>query len=116
MAAIIDRNWLDSLPYSVMVCDRRFRLLYMNEVAVEMTGKYGGRELLGTNILKCHPAKSQRRLRSILASGRPYVYTVTERGRTKLTYESVWKTNGRIAGLLEIQLLLPKRVHHRPRT
>jgi PAS domain-containing protein len=115
VAKVVPGEWWESLPYSVMVCDRRFRLLYMNEKGSELTSKDGGRALVGTNILRCHPPKAQRRLRKILASGRPFVYTVTEKGRTKMTYEAVWRRDGRIEGLVEIHMLLPQRMPHRVR-
>jgi PAS domain-containing protein len=93
-----------------MVCDRRFRLTYMNRRAERLTRKYGGRRLLGTDLLGCHPPEAQIRLKRILASGRSSV-RIQRKGRTAfLTWDSVWTRNGRIGGLVEVHMRLPNRV------
>ena len=108
-------EWLESLSCSVTVCDRRFRILYMNEMAAEVTAEDGGRTLIGKSLLNCHPPRAKKKLREVMASGRPNVYTVEKKGVKKMVNQSPWFRAGRVAGLVEISFVLPKVVPRRVR-
>lgn len=106
------REWLESLPCAVTVCDATFRILYLNDRAAEVNAKDGGRSLVGKNLLDCHPPDAQEKLRKVWASGRPNVYTIEKDGVRKVIYQSHWRRNGKAAGLVEISFELPANTPH----
>ncbi len=74
--------------------------------------KDGGRALLGTNLLDCHPEPSRTKLRQLLASGEVNAYTIEKGGVRKLIYQAPWHENGEYRGLVEISLVLPNSLPH----
>jgi PAS domain-containing protein len=109
-------GWFEELPCAITVCDRRYKILYMNDRAAEDTAEDGGRALIGTNLLDCHPPDARRKLMEVMASGRPNVYTIEKRGVKKMIYQSHWRRKGRIGGLVELAFVLPKVVPHHLRS
>lgn len=109
-------EWFEQLPCAVTVCDKKYTILYMNDKAAEVSSKEGGKTLLGKNLMDCHPPKAQKKLRKVMASGRPNMYTTEKRGAKKLVYQCHWKRGGRVGGLVELSFGLPNDVPHFVRT
>lgn len=105
-------DWLEELPCSVTVCDQDYRILYLNGRSAEVNASDGGKSLIGRNLLDCHPPEAQQRLKAVMASGRPNVYTVEKRGVRKIVYQAHWRQNGRVAGLVEVTFELPDQLPH----
>lgn len=105
-------EWLEQLPCSVTVCDRNYTILYLNARSAEVNAKDGGKRLVGKNLLECHPPDAQEKLRAVMASGRPNIYTIEKRGVRKMIYQAHWRWRGRSAGLIEITFELPETVPH----
>jgi transcriptional regulator with PAS, ATPase and Fis domain len=116
MARTDHLEWLDELPYSVTVCDREYVILYMNDESATMNKRDGGRALIGTNLMDCHSPASRKKLRRIMASGKPNIYTTEKKGVRKFVCQSQWKRRGRVGGLVEIVVRLPKEVPNFVRT
>ena len=93
-----------------MVCDRKYTVLYMNDKAAEDHADDGGRALVGTDLMDCHPPAAQAKLRKVLASGRPNVYTTQEMRTKKLVYQCQWKKGGRVGGVVQLVIELPREV------
>ena len=108
-------EWFEHLPCAMTVCDRNYKILYMNELAARAAAEDGGRALIGKNLLDCHPPEAQKRLKEVMASGLPNVYTV-EKGRVKkMVFQGQWKERERARGLVELVFELPERVPHHNR-
>jgi hypothetical protein len=109
-------EWFEQLPCSVMVCDKKYKILYLNDKAARDHADDGGRALVGTDLMDCHPPDAQVKLRKVLASGLPNVYTTEGRGKKKLVYQCQWKKGGRVGGLVQLVIELPKAIpnHSRP--
>jgi transcriptional regulator with PAS, ATPase and Fis domain len=116
MTSSIPVDWFERLSCSVTVCDRKYKILYMNERSAEVSSKDGGKTLIGKNLLDCHPPEAQEKLKNVMASGRPNVYTTEKRGTKKLAYQCHWKKDGRTAGLVEFSFELPNKVPNLVRT
>jgi len=98
-----------------MVCDRKYKIIYMNDKAAEDHADDGGRDLVGKDLMECHPPDAQVKLRKVLASGRPNVYT-TENGRKKkLIFQCQWKKGGRVGGVVQLVIELPRGIPHHAR-
>jgi hypothetical protein len=101
-------NWARELPAAVTVCDRHGIILEMNDKA---KSSFSG-DLVGRNVLDCHPEPARAKLAELLATGNSNVYTIEKNGRRKLIYQSPWYRDGQFAGLLEISLELPASLPH----
>jgi len=110
MASAESLEWFEWLPCSVTVCDRKYTILYMNEESAEVSSKDGGKGLIGKSLLDCHPPEARAKLRKVMASGRPNVYTVERGTKKKLVYQCHWKKRGKVAGLVEFSFELPREV------
>lgn len=105
-------SWLKEFPSTVTVCDKEGIILEMNDKAEEMFAKDGGRELIGKNLLDCHPEPSRTQLLEMLEKGTSNTYTITKNGRKKLIHQSPWYKEGAFAGLVEIHVELPNDLPH----
>ena len=105
-------EWFEQLPCAVTVCNKHFEILYMNDKAAESSSREGGKALVGKNLLDCHPPEAQEKLKRVIASGRPNVYTTEREGVKKLVYHGHWKKGGRTAGLVEFSFELPGDMPH----
>ena len=111
----IDSEWFENLPCGITVCDRNYEILYMNGKSAEVHEESGGKDLIGTNLLDCHPAEAQKKLREVMKSGRPNVYTIEKKGVKKMIYQCHWRLGRRVGGLVELTFVLPKQVPHHVR-
>lgn len=116
MAATPRLPWFDQLPCSVTVCDTKYRILYLNDRSAELNAADGGKLLVGKNLLDCHPPKARAKLRRVMKSGRPNVYTTEKNGVRKVICQSHWKKHGKVAGLVEIAFEFPFDAPHFLRT
>ncbi len=107
-----DCDWIGGFPNSIMVCDLRGIILEMNEKAAEIYRDDGGKELVGKNLLDCHPEPARTRLRQLLDSGERNVYTIEKNGIRKLIYQAPWYRNGQRCGLVELALEIPFDLPH----
>jgi transcriptional regulator with PAS, ATPase and Fis domain len=106
----------EQLPCAVTVCDRKYTILYLNERAAEVHSEDGGKALLGKSLMDCHPPKAQKKLKNVMASGRPNVYTIEKNGTKKLVYQCLWKKRGKVGGLVEFTFELPSDIPNFVRT
>ena len=55
------------LRAAVTIANEEYRILFMNDLAIEHYGSRGGEMLIDTNLLDCHNADSQAKLRQMYA-------------------------------------------------
>ena len=87
----------------------------MNERSARSFAKHGGRALVGTNVLDCHPEPSRSKLAAMLRDPRPNTYVVEKRGRRKLIHQAPWFRDGVFAGFVELSIELPEPLPHHVR-
>lgn len=105
-------NWMQQFPASISICDRNGVLLEMNDRAAEVFGPDGGRDLIGRNMLDCHPEPARSKTQRLLESQATNVYTIEKHGVKKLIYQAPWYLNGEFAGLVELAIELPAELPH----
>jgi len=105
-------EWFEELPCAVTVCDQSYTILYVNDRSAEVNAKDGGKSLVGRNMMDCHPPEAQEKLKRVMASDRPNVYTIERNGVRKIIYQAHWKRKGQPAGLVEITFELPSDMPH----
>ena len=107
-----ENEWVKEFPAAVTVCDRDGILLEMNDKAAKSFEEEGGRKLLGSNVLDCHPEPARTQTEELLKMQRKNVYTIEKKGVKKLIYQSPWYKNGEFAGLVEMSLEIPFELPH----
>jgi uncharacterized protein YndB with AHSA1/START domain len=104
--------WVTEFPGAVTVCDRHGVILDMNDKAAATFDADGGRALVGSNLLDCHPEPSRSQVADLLVHPRVNAYTIEKRGIRKLIYQAPWFDNGACAGLVELSLEIPAALPH----
>lgn len=100
------------LPFAITVCDTDAIILYMNDRSISTFQKYGGAEIIGTNLFLYHQGPSAEKLRELLDKATTNAYTIEKNGIKKLIYQSPWYKDGEFAGLIELSLEIPVEMPH----
>lgn len=103
-------NWAEDVDYAVTICDADCKILYMNRRSRETFAKHG--DIIGNNLMDCHSQASRDKIKEMLTTGTSNVYTISKGGVKKLIYQSPWKIDGKIAGLVETSMILPNEMPH----
>ena len=104
-------HWADEVDYAVTIADRDCNIIYMNRRSRDTFCKEG-ESLIGRNLMDCHPEHARHIIRRLLTEGGSNAYTITKRGVNKLIFQSAWKIDGEIAGLVETSMVLPADMKH----
>ena len=104
-------NWAEDVDYAVTICDADCNILFMNRRSRETFCK-NGEDLIGRNLMDCHPEHARKIIRRLLSEGGSNAYTITKNGVNKLIFQSAWKKDGKIAGLVETSMILPDGMPH----
>ena len=107
-----NRDWVKEFPAAVTVVDTEGVILEMNDKSAETFKSDGGMALVGTNSLDCHPEPSRTKLRQLLQSPRPNLYTIEKSGVRKLICQLPWSREGRFSGIVELSIELPADLPH----
>ncbi len=105
-------DWAKGLPFALTLTDADGIILYMNDQAIADFANDGGADLLGKNVFACHPPAAQEKMRQILQTQCPNVYTVEKKGIRKFIYQCPWYDEGILGGLLEVVIPLPSEIPH----
>jgi len=84
----MDHLWIKSFPAAITVCDVHGVILEMNDKAVDSFKEDGGEELIGANLLQCHPEPARSQLEEMLRTQRQNIYTIEKCGVKKLIYQT----------------------------
>lgn len=104
-------HWADEVDYAVTIADKDCNIIYMNKRSRETFCKEG-ESLIGKNLMDCHPVHAQKIIRRLLEQGGSNTYTITKNGINKLIFQSAWKIDGEIYGLVETSMILPPDIKH----
>lgn len=107
---IKEAAWAEGMNCAVTVCDTEGVILYMNEKSRETFAKSGKRP--GDSLIDCHSERSLAIMRRMLESGTVNCYTITKGGRRKMIYQTPWRRDGQVAGLVEISMVIPADMPH----
>jgi hypothetical protein len=104
--------WVKELPAEIMVCDSGEIILEMNAQAGALFAEDGGRDLLGTNVLDCHPDPALGKLEGMLEKQAVNSYFNTENGEKRFFFQSPWYKEGHYAGFVEISFRVLEEIPH----
>lgn len=104
--------WFDEFPGSITVCDPYGFIVYLNAKAAVTYAADGGFQLIGTNLLDCHPAPDRAKLQQLMDSRQKNVYTIEKNGVNKMIYQSPWFEGTQYRGFVELSLEIPLDLPH----
>jgi PAS domain-containing protein len=107
-----EHDWVREFPGAVIVCDESGTIIEMNDRAARTYEASGGRALVGTGLLACHPEPARVKLASLMDGRRTNAYTIEKNGLRKLIYQAPWFRDGRYAGFVEIAFEIPADIPH----
>jgi transcriptional regulator with PAS, ATPase and Fis domain len=104
--------WVEEFPGAITVCDPEGIILEMNARAAESFQEDGGKQLIGSNLLNCHPEPARIKLEKIMETRQANVYTVEKKGVKKLVYQTPWYQGGQYMGFVELIVEIPFQMPH----
>ena len=107
-----EHSWVQGFPGAITVCDRDGIILEMNDKSAKVFEEDGGKELIGTNLLGCHPEPARIKLEELMETRQANVYTIEKNGVKKLIYQTPWYKDGKYCGFIEMALVIPFQMPH----
>lgn len=108
----MDHTWVKEFPGAIIVCDTRGIILEMNQRAIKSYQDQGGVNLIGTNLMDCHPEPARERLKGLMERREANVYTIEKKGGRRFIYQTPWYQEGQYAGFVEMVLTIPAEMPH----
>jgi len=114
-------DWAEDIEGAVTVCDTEGTIVYMNKrsretflgaPSGEAERSKEGASMVGQNLMPCHNERSQAIIRDMLENNRPHCYTITKKGKRKLIFQTPWREDGKVQGLVEFSFVLPDDMPH----
>ncbi len=103
--------WAEGTHCAITVCDLEGKVIFMNERS-RATFDKEGHTMLGKNLMPCHSAKSQEKIRHMIESDTVNCYTIDKQGVKKMIYQTPWRKDGKVCGMVEISMVIPQEMPH----
>ena len=87
--------WAEGTHCAITVCDLEGKVIFMNERS-RATFDKEGRTMLATDTVNC--------------------YTIDKQGVKKMIYQTPWRKDGKVCGMVEISMVIPNEMPHYVRT
>lgn len=106
------QNWPDYFNASVTICNLDGIIVYLNEKSASQFEKYGGKDLIGKNLMDCHTEPSRSKLSQMLQRPVENTYTIEKNGIKKMIVQKPWMDKDNFMGVVEISFELPAEIPH----
>ena len=103
-------EWAEGLDCAVTICDRDAKIIFMNERSRATFARHG--DIIGHDLLQYHPPRAQEMIKKMLKEDVSNCYTITKNGQSKLIFQSPWRKDGEVAGLVEVSIVVPSDAPH----
>jgi len=107
-----ETDWTREFPGAITVTNAEGVILAMNAQSAIQFKDQGGLDLIGKNVLDCHPEPARSKLAELYRSQKTNVYTIQKHGRKRLIYQTPYYEDGKFAGLVELGLDIPDDLPH----
>jgi 8-oxo-dGTP pyrophosphatase MutT (NUDIX family) len=104
--------WTREFGGAITISDVNGRILEMNQKSKKTFAKDGGGDLVGKNVLDCHPPRARAIFEGMMTGRKTNAYTVEKNGVKKLIYQAPWTRDGKYAGFVELSLEIPFEMPH----
>jgi len=106
-------DWAMKVNCAITVADADCRIIYMNERSRSTFAARGGADLIGHNLMEYHNDRSKSIITRLLNEGGTNAYTIEKEGQRKMIFQSAWfDRDGKVAGLVEISMVIPAEMPH----
>ena len=105
-------DYFKEVNLAVTICDKEGKILEMNDKSRKTFLKPGQEDLIGKNVLDCHPGPAHSLLADMLQNPRTNVYTIEKKGVKKLIYQTPWYVEGEFMGFMELSMEIPFEMKH----
>ena len=100
------KSIIDQDRSSIVICNLKHEIIYMNPTAIKNYEKRGGEKLIGRSLLNCHNAESVKRIQEIIDwfaadENHNLVYTFYNEKQNKDVYMVALRENGKLIGYYE---------------
>ena len=102
-------DYFKEVNLAVTICDKEGKILEMNDKSRKTFLKPGQEDLIGKNVLDCHPEPAHSLLADMLQNPRTNVYTIEKKGVKKLIYQTPWYVEGEF---MELSMEIPFEMKH----
>ena len=109
------RDYFEGADVAVTVCAKDGIILDMNGKSRRTFLKPGQKDIIGQNLLDCHPEPARSLLADMLENPRTNVYTIEKEGVKKLIFQCPWYDGGEYAGFMELSMVLPEDLPNKVR-
>ena len=103
-------DFFKEINVSITISDTEGNVVYMNDKAKETFASHG--DMVGKSLIPCHSERSRGIIAELLRTGGSNAYTIQKNGLRKMIYQTAWKENGEVAGLVEISMVIPEDMPH----
>ena len=79
----------------------------MNDKSAKTFENSGGKNLIGTNVIDCHPEPAKSKLIEMMKTQTSNHYTIEKNGIKKIIHQSPWFENNIYKGFVEISIEIP---------
>lgn len=108
-------KYFEEADVAVTICDKDGKIIEMNAQSRAVNLK-PGQDLIGKNVLDCHPEPARSLLEHLMTHEEKHVYTISKGDKKKLIYQIPWYEGGEYAGLIELSMVIPEEMSHYIRT
>ena len=115
MNLIKAKAWAEEMDVMLTVCDNEGVIVYMNKASILGFHKYGGEELIGQSLLKCHNPQSQKHIEEMLQFPQTNIYITSKETERRLIRQFPWVENGEVKGIIEMSFDLHAEVPEKKR-
>ena len=105
-------EWIKEFPAAITVCDCEGIIIEMNDKAIATFASDGGAELIGKNLYDYHPAHCNKIIEKMMETGGSHSYTIQKGDVKKLIHQQPWFKDGKVAGVVEMSIVIPAEMSH----
>ncbi len=105
-------DWYKEIPFAITISDLDGNIIYMNDKSAETFQKSGGKNLIGTKLEACHSERSRAIINKMMTENCSNTYTITKNSKKKIIHQTPYYNDGKLAGLVEISIILPDDMPH----
>lgn len=105
-------KYFKEMDVAVTICTRSGEIVEMNDKSRKTFLKPGREDLIGKNVLDCHPEPARGKLQGMLEKPSTNAYTIEKNGVKKLIYQTPWYEDGQFMGMVELSMEIPAEMPH----
>lgn len=104
-------DWATELSCGVTVCNKDGVIIFINNKAAVTFARFGD-NLIGHSLFEFHGERASCMIKKMLEENGTNSYTIEKEGQKKLIHQMTWHIDGKVAGLVELSIVIPSEMPH----